>query len=91
MKKLIKIISLPMLASELRKGEVLNWIRDQCSEISWMGLLHNIVVSLKCFFQGRKLIVDKIGQAMEETRVKSWGQEDPLEKGMATHSRILAW
>ena len=42
-------------------------------------------------FQGRKLIVDKIGQAMEETRVKSWGQEDPLEKGMATHSSVLAW
>ena len=29
--------------------------------------------------------------AMQETRVQSLGQEDPLEKGMATHSRILAW
>ena len=28
---------------------------------------------------------------MQETRVRSLGQEDPLEKGMATHSRILAW
>ena len=28
--------------------------------------------------------------AMQETRVKSLGQEDPLEKGMATHSSILA-
>ena len=26
-----------------------------------------------------------------ETRVLSLGQEDPLEKGMATHSSILAW
>ena len=26
-----------------------------------------------------------------ETRVRSLGQEDPLEKGMATHSSILAW
>ena len=26
-----------------------------------------------------------------ETRVPSPGQEDPLEKGMATHSNILAW
>ena len=25
------------------------------------------------------------------TRVQSPGQEDPLEKGIATHSRILAW
>ena len=26
-----------------------------------------------------------------ETRVRSLGREDPLEKGMATHSSILAW
>ena len=29
--------------------------------------------------------------AMWETQVQSLGQEDPLEKGMATHSSILAW
>ena len=29
--------------------------------------------------------------AMQETWVKSLGQEDPLEKEMATHSSILAW
>ena len=29
--------------------------------------------------------------AMQDTRVQSLGQEDPLEKGMATHSSILAW
>ena len=29
--------------------------------------------------------------AMQETWVLSLGQEDPPEKGMATHSRILAW
>ena len=28
--------------------------------------------------------------AMQETHVQSLGQEDPLEKGMATHSRTLA-
>ena len=28
--------------------------------------------------------------AMQETQVQSLGQEDPLEKGMATHSSILA-
>ena len=28
---------------------------------------------------------------MQETRVRSLGQEDPLEKEMATHSSILAW
>ena len=30
-------------------------------------------------------------QAMQETRVPSLRGEDPLEKGMATHSSILAW
>ena len=29
--------------------------------------------------------------AMRETWVRSLGREDPLEKGMATHSSILAW
>ena len=29
--------------------------------------------------------------AVQEIRVRSLGQEDPLEKGMATHSNILAW
>ena len=29
--------------------------------------------------------------AMQETRVRSLGWEDPMEKGMATHSSILAW
>ena len=29
--------------------------------------------------------------AMQETQVRSLGQEDPLEKGVATHSSTLAW
>ena len=29
--------------------------------------------------------------AKQETQVQSLGQEDPLEKEMATHSSILAW
>ena len=29
--------------------------------------------------------------AIQETRVQSLGLEDPLEKGMATHSSILSW
>ena len=29
--------------------------------------------------------------AVQETWVRSLGQEDPLAKGMATHSSILAW
>ena len=29
--------------------------------------------------------------AMQETQVRSLGQEDPLGEGMATHSSVLAW
>ena len=28
---------------------------------------------------------------MQETQVLSLGREDPLEKGMTTHSSVLAW
>ena len=30
-------------------------------------------------------------QETSETQVQSLDQEDPLEEGVATHSRILAW
>ena len=33
----------------------------------------------------------KLLPMMQETWVRSLGQEDPLEKEMATHSSILAW
>ena len=33
----------------------------------------------------------KNSPAMQETWVQSLGWEDPLKKGVATHSRILAW
>ena len=36
-------------------------------------------------------LVVKNPPAMQETWVWSLGQEDPLEKEMATHSSILAW
>ena len=29
--------------------------------------------------------------ALQETQVQSWGQKDPLEKGMATYYSFLAW
>ena len=29
--------------------------------------------------------------AMQETRIQSLDRKDPLEKGIATHSSILAW
>ena len=29
--------------------------------------------------------------AMQETQVRTFGQEDPLKEGMATHCSVLAW
>ena len=45
-----------------------------------------------CWF-GASLVAQMVKNlpAMQETRVQSLRQEDPLEKGMATHFRILAW
>ena len=39
------------------------------------------------------LVVQKVKNlpAIQEAWVRSLGWEDPLEKGMATHSSILAW
>ena len=37
------------------------------------------------------LVVQMVKNLMQETWVRSLGQEYPLEKGMATHSSILAW
>ena len=37
------------------------------------------------------LITSHLMPAVQETQVRFPGQEDPLEKGMATHSSILAW
>ena len=37
------------------------------------------------------LVVQMVKNLMQKTWVRSLGQEYPLEKGMATHSSILAW
>ena len=48
-----------------------------CRPCSFMGLLGGSVI--------------RILPAMQEVQVQSLGQEDPLVKGMAIHSSILAW
>ena len=44
--------------------------------LSWASLVGQMIKNLS---------------AIQETWVRSLGWEDPLEKGMATHSSILAW
>ena len=54
-----------------------------------------ICVTVVFFFGGgmASLVAQKVKNlpAMLETWVQSLGWEDPLEKGTATHSSILAW
>ena len=47
---------------------------------------------MECF-PGASLVPQMVKPlpAMQETWIRSLGQEDPLEKGMATHSSILGW
>ena len=47
-----------------------------------------------CARQGRVSLVAQTVKSlptMQETQVQSLGREDPLEKGIPTHSSILAW
>ena len=53
-----------------------------------MGLLALVLSSPLTSLEAQ---VVKNLRAMQKSQVRSLGQEDPLEKGMATHSSILAW
>ena len=46
-----------------------------------------------CYAKGASLVVQMVKNmpTMQETQVQPLGREDLLEKGMATHSSILAW
>ena len=46
---------------------------------------------LQCSWASLVAQLVKNSPAMQETWVQSLGWEDPLEKGKATHSSILAW
>ena len=49
--------------------------------------------TVKYFWWGASLVAQTVKNplAMHETQVRFLGQEDSLERGMATHSSILAW
>ena len=56
-------------------------------------LLSYKLLKTKYKIRGASLIAQMVKNlpAMQETQVQSLGQEDPLEKGMATYSSIFAW
>ena len=64
----------------------------------WFGIASkncrpSLLSSLKYLFNRACLVAQTVKNlpAMQETWVRPMGWEDPLEKGMATHSRIFAW
>ena len=63
--------------------------------LTWATLINTLteLISSWATGDGGFLVAQavKYPPAMQETWVQSLGWEDPLEKEMATHSRILAW
>ena len=60
----------------------------------WLGFFFCFLVCVFLFFCFFVFLVAKMVKnlpAMQETWVQSLGQENPLEKELATRSRILAW
>ena len=57
------------------------------------SFLKNLLIWLRWVLVGASLVAQMVKSlpAVWETWVPSLGWEDPLEKGMATHSSILAW
>ena len=65
--------------SRTKKIDVEKWLHEETGEnidSYWASLVVQMVKNLP---------------AMQKTRVLFLGWKDPLEKGMATHSSILAW
>ena len=58
------------------------------NHISNNGLIYKIYIELRASLVAQMV---KNQPAMQETWIQSLGQEDPLEKKMASHSNILAW
>ena len=64
------------------------------SWVALQGMAHSFIELDKAVVHvGTSLVAqnEKKLPAMQETQVRSLGPEDPLEKGMAIHSNVLAW
>ena len=61
--------------------------------MNYVHIYDELVLDILRIFFEASLVVQMVKHlpAMQETWVQSLGQEDPLEKGIATHSSILAW
>ena len=65
--------------------------KDRCMENKI--IVHDFLLTPLYWFIRASLVaqLERICLPMQETQNQSLSREDPLEKGMATHSSILAW
>ena len=82
------ILWLPRLRSHEVFDSMFLLIICTCLESSDISIFYFFLETPRVFPVAQKV---KNLPAMQETRVWSLGQEDPLEKGIAVHSSILAW
>ena len=63
------------------------------SSIPWLGRSAGEGIGYPLQYSWASLVAQLVKNppAMQETLVRSLVWEDPLEKGKATHTRILAW
>ena len=54
----------------------------------YLKICYSVISIISLVFPGGSV---KNVPAMQETQFPSLGEKDPLEKGMATHSSVLAW
>ena len=74
-------------------SQLSTWVSHKCiymSPSSWSNLFLKISSEILMGFPDSSAGIKNL-PAMQETPVRFLGQEDPLEKGKATHSSILAW
>ena len=62
---------------------------DDTADVGYLGHFQILAIMNKGGFLVAQTVKNQ--SAMQETGFQSLGQGDPLEKGMATHSSILAW
>ena len=82
---------LPVLLKHLLKAQIFKKLKLKKKSANINTTTQSI--RLKRIFMKVSLMAQMVKKspAMQETQVPSLGWEDPLEKGMATHSSILAW
>ena len=95
-----KLFTSPSFYKLLCKQQIHFLIRDYVTSFKvcwWLVneyLLYSSLTGSKvyiCVFSSPMAQTIENALAMKESWVQYWGQEDPLEKGMATYSSILAW